>query len=150
MLLGEMRHWLLHSETSETDWEHLPHETSAETYANKRGPELGDFIHRVLCNAGQVSLSGCFQVASRLPEHAARYAASRESFTTSSTGTLRRDALGDDFIAVDAMSVDALAGGRHVLDTEVTATTVWLFTPSALLGLQLSACTVQLPVSSPQ
>ena len=43
-------------------------------------------MHRVLSSTGSGYLHGCFQVALRLPEHAARYSATRDSRTVETTG----------------------------------------------------------------
>jgi hypothetical protein len=97
------------------------------------------FMCRVLRSAGSGWLHGCFQVASRLPEHAARYSATRDSCGVGTAGVLRRDHHGDDFIAVDTMTIDALAAAVRGLTTSVVTsgetTDVRAWTTSATMML---------------
>ena len=67
---------MIHAQTT-----HMSVADVADRATDPRG-----FMHRVLSSTGSGYLHGCFQVALRLPEHAARYSATRDSRTVETTG----------------------------------------------------------------
>eukprot|EP00972_Heterocapsa_arctica_P011670 1710042-Heterocapsa_arctica.AAC.1 len=76
--------------------------------------DICSFVERIFSQCQGSPIDGIFQVALRQAEHAARFSASRTSMEHTAAGHIRRGIQGNDFIAVDSMSIDSLAAAGMV------------------------------------